>query len=153
VAKAAAESFVRDVPRPPVPIREIVEGKGVDVEFVRFGTLGRQIAGLTKFDENKIYVNAEDAFNRQTFTIAHEFGHWVLHKSLFLEDPDRYQVLLRTPKGRNTNPLEKEANCFAANILVPTRLLRPVKGIASKSELARMFAVSEETIEHRLKYV
>lgn len=125
----------------------------MNVKFVRFNTLASEVAGFTKFDEATIYVNSEDAFNRQTFTIGHEFGHWCLHKHLFDTEPAKYQVLLRRPKGINTNPLEKEANAFAANLLVPIRLLHAVKGVASNSELARMFAVSEEVIEHRLKYV
>jgi Zn-dependent peptidase ImmA (M78 family) len=155
--KAKAHAILRDagVTHPPVPIREIIETHGVDVVFVKLGTLGDQVAGLTKFDEAKIYVNADDVFVRQTFTMAHEFGHWVLHRNLFLKEPDRYKVLLRrqtTARGTQ-DPLEKEANAFAGNILVPEFLLKPVKDVAGPTELARMFAVSQETIGHRLKYV
>jgi len=54
---------------------------------------------------------------------------------------------------KNSDPLEKEANAFAGSILVPMFLLAPIAEFAGVSELARMFAVSEETIEYRLKYV
>lgn len=139
---------------PPVPIKDIVEAEGVRVRFVRFATLGAEIAGLTDFVSDTINVNAEDRLNRQTFTIAHEFGHWVLHKHLFERDPDRYQVLMRRPLGRlNTDPLEKQANAFAAAILMPKFMVRNVKDLAGPQELARMFSVSVEAVEYRLKNV
>jgi len=150
VAKILAD---HGVDTPPVPIREIVEDEGVDVKFVTFSTLKDEVAGFTKFDEATIYVNAADALNRQTWTIAHEFGHWKLHRHLFESDPQRYSILLRRPKGLNSDPLEKEANAFARQLLVPEALLRRVKGRVSSSELARMFLVSREAMEQSLQYV
>jgi Zn-dependent peptidase ImmA (M78 family) len=151
----ASEILARHgVTQPPIPIKDIVEAEGVDVAFVRFGTLGKQVAGLTKFDEGRIYVNAEDALNRQTFTIAHEFGHWNLHRSLFDVEPDKYQILLRTPTGQfNNDPLEKEANAFAAAILMPASMLRRLKEVAGVRQLAQLFAVSPAAMENRLKNV
>ncbi len=148
-----AENYIKYLTYPPIPIKDIVEENGVDVVFVRFEKNGNKVAGFTKFDEAKIYVNAEDPLNRQIFTIAHEFGHWVLHRELFEQEPGKYNVLLRTPQGLNNNPIEKEANAFAANILVPQHLLKPIKEVASIGKLADIFCVSRETIIHRLKYV
>lgn len=48
--------------------------------------------------------------------------------------------------------MEKEANKFAACLLVPERLLAPVKG-ASVAALARSFGVSRTMMEFRLKNV
>ncbi|WP_430422039.1 ImmA/IrrE family metallo-endopeptidase [Phenylobacterium sp.] len=143
------------VTQPPIPIKDIVEREGVDVKFVRFATMGRTVAGLTNFDEACIYVNAEDQLNRQTFTIAHEFGHWMLHRELFEQDPARYKVLLRTPTGGmlNADPLEKEANAFAAAILMPTSMVKKVRDLVGVREMARLFAVSPEAMEFRLKNV
>lgn len=141
------------VEKPPVPIYQIVEDQGVDVKFVHFNTMGDKIAGFTRFDEATIYVNADDVMNRQTWTIAHEFGHWILHKHLFDKDPDRYSVLMRRPQGLNKDPVEKEANAFARQVLIPERLLRQVKGKASPIMLAKMFLVSPEAMGQALEYV
>lgn len=154
-AKAEAVLSRHGVTRPPIPIKDIVEREGVDVQFVRFATMGRTVAGLTKFDEARIYVNADDQLNRQTFTIAHEFGHWMLHRDLFEEDPASYKVLLRTPTGGmlNADPLEKEANAFAAAILMPASMVRQVKDLVGVREMSTLFAVSPEAMEFRLKNV
>lgn len=97
-----------------------------------------------------IYVNRDDPPNRQTFTIAHELGHHYLHRDFILTHPDQYKVLYRKPMGRETDPIEKEANSFAANLLVPTEWLKRYYRIASVAEMARVFIVSEEVIRWRL---
>lgn len=154
-AQAEAVLARHGVTQPPVPIKEIIERDGVDVQFVRFQTMSRQIAGFTKFDEARIFVNAEESIARQTFTMAHEFGHWVMHRKLFEQNPARYNVLLRAPtEGKFSNdPLEKEANAFAAAILMPASMVRRVKGLVGTREMARLFAVSAEAMEFRLKNV
>jgi len=88
---------------------------------------------------------------RQRFTIAHELGHWVLHREYFLAHPESYPVLPRFEKPDKDNYMEKEANSFAAHILVPERLLTPVRRYPV-SKLAQLFLVSREMMEHRLKY-
>jgi Zn-dependent peptidase ImmA (M78 family) len=154
-ARAEAVLARHGVTQPPVPIKDIAEREGVDVQFVRFNKLGREIAGLTNFDAATILVNADDQLNRQTFTIAHELGHWLLHRELFEQSPQRYNVLLRTPTGGqyNADPVEKEANAFAAAILMPAPMIRRVRDLVGVREMARMFAVSPEAMEFRLKNV
>ncbi len=153
--KSVVAAILKDnrIESPPVPIKDMIENDRVDVKFITFATLGREIAGFTKFDEETIYINAEDPLSRQTWTMAHEFGHWKLHRALFDADPTRYNVLLRRPKGLNSDPLEKEANAFARMLLVPENLLRRVKGRASPYELSRMFLVSQEAMDQSLQYV
>ena len=67
-------------------------------------------------------------------------------------EPERYSVLPRFQRPDKSDPFEQEANCFAANLLVPKRLLAPVKH-ASPAQLASIFAVSREMMENRLKNV
>lgn len=153
---ARAEQIIREagVTQPPIPIKDIVQTHGIDVRFVMFETMRNEIAGFTQFADNTIFVNADDGITRQTFTIAHEFGHWMLHRPLFEQDPARYHVLLRRPIGRtNPDPLEREANAFAAAILMPESMLRRVRDLAGTRELAYMFAVSPDAMEYRLKNV
>lgn len=153
--KTAAEDILEkyDIKYPPVPVKSIVENEGVDVVFVKFSTFADKVAGFTKFDEEKIYVNADDNINRQLFTIAHEFGHWILHKELFLKNPENYNILLRTPGKINNDPIEKEANAFAGAILAPASILNKVKNNATVAELAHVFAISPEAMLLRLKRI
>ncbi|WP_160299164.1 ImmA/IrrE family metallo-endopeptidase [Sphingomonas sp. SRS2] len=131
---------------------EIAETQGVDVVFADFGEAGERVAGFCDFESGKLYVNANDPVARQTFTIAHELGHWVLHRRFFEENPDEYSILPRFQKPSAKNPFEQEANHFAANLLVPKRLLAPVKD-AGATVLAKVFGVSREMMENRLKNV
>jgi len=136
---------------PPIPVLEIAQQNGVNVVFTSFGVHAETVAGFCDFKNAKIYVNKDERIGRQTFTIAHELGHWMLHREFFNADPNQYAVLLRFQKPKNS-PMETEANLFAAELLAPTRLLQPVKG-AAISTLANIFGVSREMMEHRLKNV
>lgn len=151
LAEQRAGSLTSVYSTPPIPALEIAERNGVDVEFTRFAGF-EQIAGFCDFAEHKLYVSEEDPVNRQTFTIAHELGHWVLHRSLYTSNPERYRALPRFQQVDRKDPLEQEANCFAANLLVPTSLVKPVRHFPV-SELANIFAVSREMMEFRLKNV
>ena len=78
---------------------------------------------------------------RRRFTIAHELGHWELHKevSQFLcEEEDMRDY------GRS--PMEMEANCFAAELLMPTIHFRDACGKALPSmQLCKNLAKEFET--------
>jgi Zn-dependent peptidase ImmA (M78 family) len=151
-ARAQADKLSDPYSVPPVPVLEIAERSGVDVILDPFDRFSEVVAGFCDFASRRLYVNSNDPISRQTFTIAHELGHWVLHRDYFLERPESYPVLPRFQKTVTNNPFEQEANCFAANLLVPRRLLLPVRG-APVSELASIFSVSREMMENRLKNV
>jgi Zn-dependent peptidase ImmA (M78 family) len=131
---------------------EIAEKTGVDVVFADMGVHRDKVAGFCDFEGSKLYVNKSDPTTRQTFTMAHELGHWVMHREFFLQHPDRYPVLPRFQSVDESNVFEREANCFAANLLVPTRLLKPIRA-HNVAMLARIFAVSTAMMEIRLKNV
>lgn len=87
---------------------------------------------------------------RSRFTIAHELGHFILHRAL----QDRFEcdnggVTSGQFDGRN---IEREANEFASNLLMPLDLLRRFLGDQRKvtlhllSEIARTFEVSFEAL-------
>jgi Zn-dependent peptidase ImmA (M78 family) len=137
---------------PPIPAHEIAELSGVDVVFASFGSSNEKVAGFCDFANAKLYVNATDPTVRQTFTIAHELGHWVLHKKYFDAHPDEYDILPRYQTPYENDAFEKEANFFAASLLVPKRLLKPVID-APISSLASAFGVSRTMMEYRLKNV
>lgn len=150
LAQAQANALTKDYSVPPIPVLEIAESVGVDVLFADLGVHRDKVAGFCDFENARLYVNERDPMNRQTFTMAHELGHWVLHREFFLRHPDRYPVLPRFQRVTESDVFEKEANVFAANLLVPSRLLNPVRR-NNVAMLAHVFMVSRTMMEHRLK--
>ena len=74
------------------------------------------LAGACYRDEQGgvLWVNGLQPVVRQRFTLAHELGHaWCRHDGRL--EPDSFATL----SGRTTNPLEIQANAFAAEFLVP----------------------------------
>ncbi|MGM9926383.1 MAG: ImmA/IrrE family metallo-endopeptidase [Bacillus sp. (in: firmicutes)] len=61
-----------------------------------------------------ICVNYKRSYGHQNFTLAHEVGHWFLHKGTSISDDD---VALFS-----TDLTEKEANDFAKELLYPEEL-------------------------------
>ena len=151
LVREKANELTRDFSVPPIPVLDLAEKSGVNVVFSDFGPHSEMVAGFCDFQARRIHVNAKDRLPRQTFTIAHELGHWLLHRDAFLADPKKYAVLPRFQEPKN-NVFEVEANGFAADLLVPRRLLLPVKG-GSVTTLAVIFGVSKVMMENRLKYV
>jgi hypothetical protein len=91
---------------------------------------GQSISGLLLPGPGEIWVNADEAQQwpgRRRFTIGHELGHWILHRtgdqSLFC----RHGSIEEAEPAEARPPLpitEQEANLFAAALLMPPRLLR-----------------------------
>lgn len=109
----------------PVPIKRIVESLGLNIHSY---DLGDNISGVLVInkDQGIIGVNPLESSVRQRFTIAHELGHYILHKnsneSIFV-DKD-FKVLFRNQESSTgEHKREQEANAFAAAILMPQRML------------------------------
>jgi Zn-dependent peptidase ImmA (M78 family) len=154
-AQREAEKLIREFEyiKPPINPIEIARAIGVDVKFVVFDDpeINEKVSGFFDFDENAIYVNEREIPTRQTFTIAHELGHKILHED-YINSSD-YKVLLRQAEmtGKK-DPKEQEADAFAANLLVPRFLIDKYRKLANPAELSKLFVVSSHVILHRLKY-
>lgn len=149
--KSTAKSLLKKycIEMPPVNPVEIARAEGLGVTFVKFTGDFEGASGFFDPDLNAIFVNKDEYPLRQTFTIAHELGHAVLH--LDWARTDDYKIFWRDPKfGSPNDPHEKEANAFAANLLVPRNLLSMFYKSHSVEELSRLFAVSVPTIKHRI---
>lgn len=140
----------------PVPVYSIARNLGLNIKFVTFKVEYSNIAGFIDF-RNKpetIYVNASDCPERQAFTIAHEIGHFQLHKDLYEKNPAKYQALYRQAINKtDLSEEETEANCFAAQLLVPKKFYSQAKKdypFASDSALAKLFGVSQDVIRYRI---
>ena len=97
-----------------------------------------------------VWVNGTHGLPRRRFTLAHELGHlWIGHE-VGVEVDD-----ITTVSGVTTNPLEVEANAFAAEFLVPAAGLRErVNGSPSLDDvviLAADYGVSAIMLTYRLK--
>lgn len=152
IATQAADKLTATYTRPPIPVHRIAEENGVDIVFADFGKHTKTVAGFCDFNQAKLFVNREDRQDRQSFTIAHELGHWILHRDLFRAKPDLYPILPRFADPNKDDPLEKEANKFAANLLVPGHLLEPIKS-APITILAKAFGVSSTMMGFRVRNV
>jgi Zn-dependent peptidase ImmA (M78 family) len=127
-----------------------VEGLATSIGLkVSLETMPNEISGyLRKKDGYWILgVNSLHHPNRRRFTIAHELGHYFLHRHLGdFEDT----VIFR--REQQPNPREYEANEFAARLLMPedkfllarNRLNNDIGAIAHEfgvSELATRFRI------------
>jgi len=143
--KRLLDRYVNDAP--PIDPKDIAQKLGIKVKFVRFDEeLKEKISGFYDPDSNTIYINEEEYPLRQTFTIAHELGHALLHKE-WSKSGD-YRIMLRKTKS-DSDPYEKEANAFAANLLVPRDLLGKYLSLPIDT-LSEIFAVSVPVIKNRL---
>lgn len=154
-AQDKADQVLTDnfVLEPPVKVTDIARNYGLLVEEVDLGSFGDRIAGFIDPKQKIIYVNKKDRPYRQAFTVAHELAHWLMHNDKLHSQPDTYAVLYRAPLGApQEDIIEKEANAFAARLLVPKGMLETYKETINISTIASIFGVSDELIGYRLKH-
>lgn len=123
---------------PPVPIEDIIEKHlRVRLEFTALRErLGEDVLGATWFDEAIIRVDnqLEDQEGRLCFTLAHEAGHWVLHRPqyeadkvtghLFKHDVAEGPPAIVCRSSQRKLPAEWQADQFAARVLMPEKFVR-----------------------------
>ncbi len=134
---------------PPTPIQSIVRNYGLDILETSFPEEYRNICGYIDISGKSVILNSADNANRKAFTLAHELGHWILHNNI-LETQPEYSILYRTAIGQVINHIETEANFFAANLLVPMKLLRQYQNHDIEF-LSDLFGVSTDVIGYRLE--
>lgn len=142
-----AENYVLE---PPVNVYELVRNYGIDIEEQPFPSDFDNVSGFINIEDGRptMYVNLNEPKNRRKFTVAHEFGHWLLHKEKIRKDPGMTVLYRKALGAANDDPAEREANAFAAELLVPMEMLqkeidKPVH------ELAEKFQVSTDVIGYR----
>ena len=143
----------------PVPVERIAKSLGIRVEYA---PLDDELSGLAHIRDDVpiIGVNALHAPNRRRFTLAHELAHIVLHRDE-LEHAvhvDRGSLRRDALAAEGVDPIEIEANAFAAELLMPEHLLiselkrQPVdlEDDAAVAALAKRFRVSDAAMRYRL---
>ena len=84
--------------------------------------------------------------NRQRFSIAHELGHYILDHNPVYSDAEPEEI--STPTSIN----EREANAFAAELLMPEEWVREDwKELKNSSQMAIRYIVSDQSMWIRLE--
>lgn len=115
-----------------VNVKSLIETLGIEINPVE---LPDEVSGLLHVEEGKkprIFVNALHHSNRQRFTMAHELGHFILHKNRGLHI-DKKTFSRNALSQTGLDPIEIEANRFAAELLMPNLLIK--QEIAGKEDL------------------
>jgi Zn-dependent peptidase ImmA (M78 family) len=135
---------------------DIVKSLDIAVKITDFGKFSDDISGVIHYggDEQKptIYLNEDTTPpERQTFTLAHELGHFLLHdhdKSKLRIDKFNYRA--KTKEARE----ETEANYFAASLLMPKDKFKEVLGQTYEiGDVAKYFGVSEAAVANRIRWL
>jgi len=152
-----------DSGEPPIDVDDLAEERaGLDVQEHSdlrslVGSPGGPLSGLLLPASDRIYVDAVEAQRspgRRRFTIAHELGHWYLHRAggdaRFCRSED---VGGSAAELRAARRIEAEANRFAAALLMPESLVRRDAPACRYSvpALARRFGVSVAAMQVRLE--
>jgi Zn-dependent peptidase ImmA (M78 family) len=132
-------------------------------------------SGYIEYDQScgsasgyKIVVNGKQSIERQKFTVAHELGHYVLHReSDHFKSKQNLSIaqIFAFPSGHRSNDMwdnreypdwmESEANKFAATVLLPTHLLKRTDEFQSgePAALARRLNLSVGFVSRRFEEV
>ncbi len=148
-----AEKYWGDIP---VPVFSILEELGLGPQS---DVLDENISGWIERRPDGSYgvtVNAAHAPVRQRFTAAHELGHYIYHRDLLgagTGDTRAYRAEgTRLPNGAIRPVHERQANSFAANLLMPLKSINLLKsqGVTSVVGLADRLGVSQDAMRIRL---
>jgi len=118
----------------PVPVFDIIEYLGYDVDFRKDGIYkDNNLLGGTLIDQKIIEINENLSGHegRMHFTAAHEIGHIILHVPNYMEkhkhDVSENRIVSRKDRGfegSDKDPEEWQADKFAAFLLMPTELIK-----------------------------
>jgi len=137
-----------------VPVESIAEG----LRIAESDTLA--VSGLLLPEQREIWLNAEEtrqSAGRRRFTIAHELGHWVCQvleghtAPIYCRAVDLAAVGAGPAPPARDRQLEREANVFAGELLMPEPTVRDEFPRADSVEaMAAGFGVSAEAMHWRL---
>ena len=113
--------------------------KGMNVILVRCSLDG--VRGFYQYFQrnNIIYLDDQLPEKEQRFVLAHELGHMFLHKK-------SNAIFMDTHTCFNTDKLEREANTFAAELLIPDAIIME-KADFTLEQLARLTGYTENLLK------
>ncbi|MGC4101107.1 ImmA/IrrE family metallo-endopeptidase [Ferruginibacter sp.] len=130
----------------PIDVYKCAEYLGVEITSL---DLEDDISGFFAIKNKKAHIGVNKANNAQRirFTIGHELGHYILHAKetpLFI---DKEESRLNRDYNSSTGELikEREANAFAAALLMPRKLV--IKKINELSERDNKTLIRKLSVE------
>lgn len=128
-------------------------------------TISWWVSGLIMYNSTReefgIFIEETNHPNRKRFTFAHELGHYFLHGNLlkgqskvFIDKEDNFALFKQDWEyvKDEDKELEAEANCFAAELLMPEEFVKTAYKELNYSikTLSEFFRVSEQAMTYRL---
>lgn len=165
VEKILAEA---DISSPPVKVDSIAEFIcGLEFEWRNLDECSKdsEVLAAIVIQDETIYMNESKEYElmnnlgRRNFTIAHELGHWFLHKDLAQEKLPGFEGKVLICRGINNkiDNYERQANLFATYLLMPEKFLRTQLNNFNTflseydlKQIADMFHVSKQAMKIRL---
>jgi hypothetical protein len=126
---------------PPIPVDDIVElYLKLSLEFLNMQKLFGvdDVHGALWVNEKRVGIDQQldparnpAMLGRYHFTLAHEAGHWRLHRQLFLRHANQHTLFaegVERPeyicRSSDNEPIEIQANRFASCLLMPREMLK-----------------------------
>lgn len=112
------------------------------------GCAGALVYGESLPRQWAIMFNQSQDRGRRAFTIAHELGHFALHRKM-IEDGDEYKAdhgilcEANSVERRSGGGIEKEADDFAANLLMPLDDFRKTLPVNERPNFDRLGEASQ----------
>jgi hypothetical protein len=160
-AQDALGRFVRTygTEPPPVDVDELAESlcclrvrRADDLSALPGAPVGAALSGLLLPDRHEVWVSRHEPWERRRFSVAHEVGHFLLHagsvgQRVFCRVGD-----LRPDPDSPERLREREANRFAAELLMPEEMVRQEVDRLGMDPfaLAELFRVSSVAMGYRL---
>lgn len=139
----------------PVNIVEKIKEQNIELNELCYD-LHDDVLGEIKKENGKYKINIQgyDFNYRRRFTMAHELGHYILHKDLLddegLDDGLSYETMYRKNAKISSNQ-ETQANKYAIELLVPKQLIeRIVFSLYKIPEIHKIFKENGEPNNHNL---
>lgn len=138
-----------------VPVDVVKIAKLNDIAVYE-GDLEKSVSGAIRYNKEKenfeILVNKNDTRERKRFTIAHEIGHFFLHKEILMNDEIHIDIMYRMPnEDEEQKKRERDVDYFAGALLMNKTLLTKMYNESNTiTELANIFDVSVSAMTVRL---
>ena len=139
---------------PDNPLEDIVESYGgIEVLELDFEEDSEFLLGAVSYPNGdtapRIFINKDLTPERKTFTLAHEFGHYLMHKGKAKLRLDFVEY-----DGSKEAQEETEANYFAATLLMPKEKFVEIYTLLGNEKLvAEYFGVSVAAVRNRKTWI
>lgn len=131
----------------PINLGKILEKNAISLKMGQFAE--NDILGAYDKNSKTILVSKDDQYSRKAFTVAHELGHYFLHKDK--ENEIFYRKDIINPDF-SSDSKEQEANWFAASLLMPKEsVINYWNKFQDVDIMIKLFAVSRSAMLYRLE--